>query len=286
MRNFRLAMVVVHYETPRLMERLLEGLEGGSLPEVLVVVDHSPVNRVKLLIERAEFPIHYFHDAGNPGFGAGLNRGVAAVPGYAYYLLANCDIRIKPKVIEGLLTFAENHEGVGIVGPRIRTPEGWIEPSWGRHVNIFGEALERFRHTHAYHHRVQRQEEKRRAPRRVPWVTGACMLVRGETWKAIKGFDERFFLYYEDCDFCLRAEKHGWETWYVPEYEVEHERGASTREAGYHKVMLQRRLSQWYYYRKHRPVWERGLLALYFRLRGIPSPTVQGAITGRPNEGL
>jgi GT2 family glycosyltransferase len=65
----------------------------------------------------------------------------------------------------------------------------------------------------------------------VDWVSGALMLIRRETFDRLGGFDERFFLYWEDADFCKRAAQAGWSTWYAPVSEVVHRTAAASRHA-------------------------------------------------------
>jgi N-acetylglucosaminyl-diphospho-decaprenol L-rhamnosyltransferase len=66
------------------------------------------------------------------------------------------------------------------------------------------------------------------APERIDWCSGASMMVRREVLECVGGFDERFFLYFEEVDLCLRIKAAGWEIWYVPDSRVMHVRGQST----------------------------------------------------------
>ena len=84
----------------------------------------------------------------------------------------------------------------------------------------------------------------------VDWLSGACFLARRASLEAVGGFDRRFFLYWEDADFCRRARDRGWETWYHPGVQVTHLAGRSSataywpsRVAFHHSVYL--------YFRKH-----------------------------------
>jgi GT2 family glycosyltransferase len=63
---------------------------------------------------------------------------------------------------------------------------------------------------------------------RVDWLAGASMLVRRQVFASAGLFDERYFLYYEETDYCLRVREAGWQVWYLPESEVEHVGAAST----------------------------------------------------------
>ena len=61
------------------------------------------------------------------------------------------------------------------------------------------------------------------AARPVDWVIGACMMVRRSAAESVGGMDERFFLYFEDVDWCYRMSRQGWKVWYLPQAEMVHE---------------------------------------------------------------
>ena len=86
--------------------------------------------------------------------------------------------------------------------------------------------------------------------RQVDWVSGALMLIRRETFDALGGFDERFFLYWEDADFCRRAALAGWSTWYAPVAEVVHRTARASRHAPT-RSLVAFHVSAFRYYWKH-----------------------------------
>ena len=92
--------------------------------------------------------------------------------------------------------------------------------------------------------------------RQVDWVSGAFMLIRRETFDAIGGFDERFFLYWEDADFCKRAADAGWTTWYAPVAEVVHRTARASRHAPV-RSQAAFHVSAFRYYWKHGGAWAR-----------------------------
>ena len=268
MTKAKTAVILVHYETPDSLAEVVKAALREPAVAAVTVVDHSPSEDVRPRVAAPE--VRYFHNPENPGFGAGVNFGIRRTPGMEFYLIGNCDIRWTAGVPGRLLAMAEGIPRGGVFGPRIVDSRGRIEPSWGRFPGIFTEIQERFRHRHAGHPWFQRRWRKQADPRRVPWVTGACMLIRRAAWEAVGGFDERFFLYYEDCDFCYRARTAGWETWYLPGVTVVHRRGESVRRADPVWITRRRRESQRYYYAKHRPRWEQALLTRrHRRLRAV-----------------
>ena len=99
---------------------------------------------------------------------------------------------------------------------------------------------------------------------RVPWVTGCCLLLRRECFQALGGFDEEFFLYYEDVDFCRRAAERGWNVWYEPRLQATHHHPLHTREVSAHLRLITRH-ALLTYAGKHWPRWQLKLLAQIVR---------------------
>jgi GT2 family glycosyltransferase len=112
-------------------------------------------------------------------------------------------------------------------------------------------------------------EAAERAPRRVGFLSGACVMARREMWQEIGLLDDRIFLFLEDADWCRRAGEAGWELWYLPELEVVHLGGESfrVRSGGRsHHISRERCSSLIYYFEKHEPPWKVGLLRYVVRL--------------------
>jgi GT2 family glycosyltransferase len=105
-------------------------------------------------------------------------------------------------------------------------------------------------------------------PRQVPWVAASCLLVRRDAFAAVEGFDEGFFLFFEDIDFCLRLREVGRRVWYDPTVTILHHRGASAAHRPGSSAQHYRR-SQLRFWGKHRGPWTRAAVGAYLRLRGV-----------------
>jgi GT2 family glycosyltransferase len=98
-------------------------------------------------------------------------------------------------------------------------------------------------------------------------VSGGCVLIRREAWEAVGGFDEGYFLYFEDVDLCRRLRQAGWKVAFEPAALTRHIRGVSARQAE-SQVKQWYRESQMRYYARHRAPVEQALLRLYLTLKG------------------
>lgn len=170
----------------------------------------------------------------NRGFSGGVNFALrptlagADRPEYVYLL--NSDAFVEPGAVAVLLDFLERHPGAGICGSYVHGTEGDPHETAFRFPTIIGEFIARVplwpftrllrRFTIALPIPTEAQP--------VDWLAGASMMIRREVFDAIGLYDENFFFYFEETDFCLRAARAGFGTWYVPESRVEHIGAASS----------------------------------------------------------
>lgn len=170
----------------------------------------------------------------NGGFAYGNNLGIklAYESGRPdYFHLLNPDTEIRSGAVDALVDFLERKPEAGIAGSGIENPDGSDWPIAFRFPNMLAEIsagiewsiltllLRRWE--------VAQTMTKRAQP--VDWICGASMMIRPAVFEAVGCLDENYFLYFEETDFCLRANKAGFSTWYVPESRVMHIVGQSTK---------------------------------------------------------
>jgi GT2 family glycosyltransferase len=157
----------------------------------------------------------------NRGFARAVNEGCRRSRGQ-WLLLLNPDMRVPEefldRVVEAAERLAATDPRTGIIGFQLRHADGTRQGSTGPFPTLANVLAGMLRP------RARRRCRPVRGPRRqaAPWVTGCCLLVRRECWEALGGFDEDFFLYYEDVDLCRRARAAGWSVWYDPAVRVTH----------------------------------------------------------------
>lgn len=210
----------------------------------------------------------------NLGFGAACNVAAGEASG-RYLLLLNPDAWIDGQSLVRLMEALEADPGLGVVAPSLHYPDGSLQFVWAPAVGIPGEAVQRFRNRFegaAWNHRLLPGLLK---PFLGPgWFSAACLLVRRRAFEEVGGFDEKFFLYFEDADLGLRLGRVGWRQRQVKEARARHVRGVTTTATMVEgrcrqeerggcwqpglAVDVERayRASQLRYYRLHRPRWE------------------------------
>jgi GT2 family glycosyltransferase len=260
-----LSVVIVNYrqwqDTLALVRQLADGpaLHDGAA-EVVVVDNHSPADPAVRRLRRCP-GVSLWRAPRNGGFAAGANRGCRLGLG-RWLLLLNPDTSVPAGFLDRALALAESLAAedptAGVVGFGLRHSDGSPQHSFGPFPTLLG-SLARLllpRARRKYHATAP----VRRC--RVPWLTGCCLLLRRDCYEQLGGFDEDFFLYYEDVDLCRRAAARGWSVWYEPALTVTHHRPLHVRRVAPHLRLFTRHASLTYA-RKHWPGWHaRGLACL------------------------
>lgn len=266
-----LAVIIVTYNSRSEIVECLDSITGPALPvdTAITIVDNASEDGTASLV-RDRWPHVQVIDAGdNLGFSRANNLGARATSS-DYVLFLNPDTVVRPSAIRTLIATLDADAETAIAGPRLVDANGMPEVSWGPAISPWGELWQK-RLTDAYRRRVTRVvrtvEGLSRQSRHVEWVSGACLLVRRTELEAAGLFDERYFMYTEDVDLCVRIRDRGRLVRYVAEAEVVHLRGRSASRNA--TTERRRRASQVAYYEKHHPAWA-PMLRIYLRLTGKP----------------
>jgi N-acetylglucosaminyl-diphospho-decaprenol L-rhamnosyltransferase len=219
--------IVVTYNALPWVEQALESVPGTEL----IVVDHGSTDGTLELV-RERFPDAIVIEQENRGFGAGNNAGMRAASG-RWYLLLNSDAWLEPGALDALLAFAEAHPDAAVVGPRLLNPDRTLQRSVRGFPSVWRIATEylflrklapRSRALNAFYAGGFDHD----APREAEFLMGSALLVRPEAVEAVGGFDERYFMFSEETDWCYRFREAGWKVWFFPGAEAVHVGGATT----------------------------------------------------------
>ncbi len=231
-----LAVSVVSYRTPDLLARCLQSLarERGALAiEVTVTDNASGDGSADMVAER--FPwARLVRNAENVGFGRAHNRALRGCEA-RHLLVLNADAAVEPGALGRMVSYLDEHPDVAAVGPRLRYPDGRTQPSRRRFptpATFFLEStqLQRFFPESAPLRRYYVADRSDAETQDVDWLVGACLCVRGSAAAQVGLFDERFFLYSEEMDWCRRLRAAGWRVVYLADAGVVHLEGGSSRQ--------------------------------------------------------
>ncbi len=223
----------------------------------IVVVDNASSDGSAAMV-RDRFPhCRLLALADNVGFGAANNRAAEAADGDRLLLL-NSDAWLEDGALPRLEAALAADDRLALAAPDLRYPDGRPQFAWAPETGVAGEALQmlrnRFESRDWAHQTPPRWLRRALGP---AWFSAACVLLRRAAFEAVGGFDERFFMYFEDVDLSRRLRLAGWRLARVEGAVAYHVKGGSRRSD---RGEIDYRRSQLAYYRKHRPPWENRLL--------------------------
>jgi N-acetylglucosaminyl-diphospho-decaprenol L-rhamnosyltransferase len=231
----RVAVITVAFRSVGVIDGLLSSVPGATRRDVeVVVVDNSPEDDglAARLDGRPDTRLLIARD--NPGYGGGINRGAALLgPDVDWIVVANPDLTIAPDAIDHLIDAAERLPDAGSLGPLIRDANGDPYPS-ARNIpslrtGIGHAAFVRVWPGNPWTQRYRNDHEIRE--RSAGWLSGAFVLLPRRVFDELGGFDDRYFMYFEDVDLGRRISRAGWRNYYIPRAEVTHVGALSTRYA-------------------------------------------------------
>ncbi|MFC3891726.1 glycosyltransferase family 2 protein [Lentzea rhizosphaerae] len=227
-----LGVVTVTYSPGETLAPFVDTLsKATNRPVQVILADNGSTDGVPEAVAATRDHVRFLPTGGNLGYGGGANRGVAALgDDVGWVLISNPDIEFAPGSVDALISAADRWPRGGMFGPLIREPSGEVYPSarllpsLGRGVGhaVFGAVWKSNPWTRAY------RQEKSPVERTAGWLSGSCFLMRREAFDSVGGFDERYFMYFEDVDLGDRVARAGWQNVYVPSAEVTHIGGHST----------------------------------------------------------
>lgn len=278
----KLSIVIISFNTKRIILDCLKSIYATAAdlnPEV-IVIDNASTDGSPQAIKQ-QFPqVKLIQNKTNLGFTKANNQGIRASRG-EYIMLLNSDTLVKPRAIQKLIKFMDNHSQVGIAAPQLLNPDGSIQPNGGylpRLSNIIAWMLfiddlpiikpwfwsYQLRYLPAFLHN-----------RQLGWVQGAAMILRRSMLDQIDLLDEQIFMYAEDVELCYRARKSSWQVMLLPQAQVIHRRFSS---GSPQKAILGEYQGLKYIFQKHKPAWELPVIRLSLKLGALLRLMIFGTI--------
>ena len=255
----KFSVVTVNYDSWPYTLRCIDSLYSTGYGDFEVVVVDNDQGEVP----KIPHPVRLIRNPENVGFARACNQGIFVSSG-DYVVLINPDTLVEEDFFESLEEFLGQNPRVGIVGPRIVDGQGNLQLSARMELNFVSgllgrtSLLTRLIPKNPLVKRLFPAAQELSGPTAVDWVSGACMLIRRQTTEEIGPIDERFFMYFEDADLCRRTREAGWLVCYLPQVEVLHHTGASSRSKP--RAVWNLHKSAFLYHRKYGP---HGPLHLY-----------------------
>jgi hypothetical protein len=252
----QISVIIVNYNTADFIGRCLDSvIRQQGVSHEIIVVDNASVDGSAALI-RQQYPmVRLIANPHNAGFAAANNQAVDGCRGGCLFFL-HPDATAEDGCLEAIVRFMKAAPSVGIAGTAILDPDGSHHPS-----------------VHAYYAGGRRARRiSAGLPGDIAWVLGAAMAMPTDVMRQLGGFDERFFLYGEEQDLCLRVRQGGYTVGYIPEARVTHWGGKSERRHGLENIFEKKFIAEYQFYHKHYPpavvrhIWLTSCLQAAWRL--------------------
>jgi GT2 family glycosyltransferase len=267
-----ISIVIVQYNHPDLTRRAVESLRlhnRGDL-DITVVDNGSPAAGVRAATEKLTGCTVIFNPA-NAGFGAANNRGARTSHGELLLFLNN-DTLVLTEILPQIESYFAGTPSCGAAGLQLLNADGTVQYSTGKFPTVWSEWRMSRRHD-----LYRGQDTVRR-----DWVSGAALVVRRTVFEEVGGFDERYFMYFDDVDLCARICSAGHEIHYIPVVRIEHLGGGSQPGGIPPSVQKEYRRSQLLYYTRHASAIDnvliRGYLFATFLFRRVLGNRDQRAV--------
>lgn len=272
----RLSVIVVNWNTGELIRRCVESVYAdiqttSDLPdsEVEVFIVDSASTDGSTQAVQAQFPqAKYIYSPQNIGFGPANNLALRQATG-EYILLLNPDTLVHPGAVETLLRFMDQNQGAGAAAARLLNPDGSLQFSCSPEPTLKGEFLRLFHLGVRPDGYYAMDTWDQAMPQTVDVILGACMLLRKQVIDQVGLFDEQFFMYNEETDLCHRIRQAGWKICWVPQAQVTHYGGQSTRQMAA-EMFVQLYRAKVLYFRKYHHPFTVGLYKLILFMTSLP----------------
>jgi GT2 family glycosyltransferase len=235
MKSKIISIIYVYYNTPMEIEGSIRSIKeavGKLSHEILIINNYSPKKLPRKIL--ASKSITVIQNKENLGFGAATNVGAGRARG-KYVLVVNPDTLFHKNSINDMIREMEKDKKIGLIGPKYLDENGNISPSVSGYPMLPGAIaafsfIDKLFPNNPYSKKYWMRNLDTEKTQKVPTVGGACMLFRKDVFDKIGGFDEQFFMYFEEADISYRVKKAGYSVVYFPKAVITHFIGRSSED--------------------------------------------------------
>ncbi|MBC8175027.1 MAG: glycosyltransferase [Candidatus Marinimicrobia bacterium] len=238
-----ISVIIVNYNVKDYLTSCISSIQNSVLNQdmEIIVVDNASFDGSIPLIQD-QFPdVIVIANEKNEGFAKGINRGVQNASG-EYLLILNPDTILQENTLQVFIDYMETHQEVGICGPKILNADGTLQISckrsfptpWVALPKILGlnKLFPKSQWAGKYNLTYLNEDEIHR----VEAISGSCMFIRRDVFDKVGYFDEDFFMFGEDLDFCFRTIENGYKIHYLPTTQIIHYKGESVKVAQFDSI--------------------------------------------------
>lgn len=233
-----LSVIITHHQTPELLRLCINSIKKAIINiEAEIIISDSESKGDTLEMLKHDFPeVSVISFKKNVGYAKLVNAGLEKSKG-KYILILNADIITKQEAVESMLCCMEKNPEIGILGPQLLNFNGSVQKSCFRFYNP---STILYRRTFLGKTSFGKKDLARflmddfdqKTSREVEWLQGAALLVKRKAINRVGLMDERFFMYFEDVDWCRRFFENSWKVVYFPGAQMFHYHGQGSKKKG------------------------------------------------------
>jgi hypothetical protein len=262
------SIIIVSYNTRELLQDCIRSIIDSTkgLACEIIVVDNNSTDGSQQMLNETYPDVKVLCNSDNIGFSRANNAGYNVSNG-EYLLFLNSDTIILNNAVLKMADYLKRHTKAGILGPKILNERREPTRSYMRFLDakmlFLGSKRLRFL-VEVENYRLHFPVYDYNSIRKVPWLSGACLMIRRKVFEEAGLFDEHYFFYLEDVDLCLQVNRLGYDVVYFPVVDIIHMFGGSSNQHPDHLHKLYDK-SMAYYFRKNMPGIQYLLALLYIR---------------------
>lgn len=258
------SIIIINYNQKDYVKECVDSIVEQIHPQYeIIIVNNSPEQDLRQIEGKA----NVIPNANN-GFSQANNLGVKQAKG-EILLFLNADTIVRNNFLEDAVKEMETRDA-GAMGMKMYNRDGTFQLSFWKE-NTFSnekynkESESRFKKREIDF--IKNIEAEHSSLSEVDWISGAAMMIKKEVFEKSGGFDENFFLFYEDADLCKRLKDMGYKIYFYPGSDILHYKGENVNDEFSGKTYFYAKQSQLLYYKKHNSLSDRILLSIYLLLK-------------------
>jgi GT2 family glycosyltransferase len=236
-----LSIIIVNWNTRQLLLDCLRSIYGTvrKVSFEVSVVDNGSADGSVEAVARSYPDVTIIANGRNEGFAKANNIAMRRMQG-EYAVLLNSDTLLREGSLDGMHAFMQSHPEAGLCGPQLLYGDGRKQTSTGTFPRVLSEYTSASLVRLLSPDKHPGKEPGYRGPTPVDFIIGACMFARKSAIDDVGMLDEEYFFYYEEIDWCFRMNRAGWQVYHIPDIEIVHFGGQSTRD-----INLRARVESW-----------------------------------------
>ena len=258
------SIIIINFRQKDFLDKCVRSIYSyfKSFPFEVIIINNSPEE--KLSFDKDQFPGLMVYENQNKGFSQANNTGAKYAKG-EYLLFLNADTEVCSDFLSDLVNSFKEKD-FGAAGLKLYNTDNTFQLSFWNENTFFNEIRNKeeenkFKSRNSVY--MNEKEKEYMEIKKVDWVTGASLFIRKDIFESTGGFDEDYFLFYEDADLCKRISDKGLGIYFYPRSRIIHHKGENVNPDFQSDTYYYSKQSQLIYYKKHNNLFNNILLRLY-----------------------